>query len=283
MIKPSFAGQFYPDDFGELNKEIEDSFKSDFGPGALPEKRKEKKVFGIVAPHAGYVYSGAAAAWAYKEIAESRFAQTYVILAPDHNGRHLKATTSLETWDMPFGPVKADQGFIKELLSKCDFIEEGRIIEHAIEVQLPFLQFACRDRLKELKIVPLVIPSAIDFEKLAVAINEISEDCCIIASSDFTHYGPSYGYRPFSVAPKERIKKLDNKAIDCILKLDSKRFLKYVKATKATICGQYAIAAAIEIVKEMFAKKGRLLAYYTSGDISKDYTNSVSYAAIDFR
>ena len=70
--KPIVAGQFYSDDFNELNTQIEESFNSKFGPGALPIKKRTKEIIGIIAPHAGYMYSGAGAAWAYKEIAESK-------------------------------------------------------------------------------------------------------------------------------------------------------------------------------------------------------------------
>ncbi len=281
-MKPLFGDQFYPLDFNQLNKQIENSFYSKLGPGSLPVKRKNKRLLGVIVPHAGYVYSGPAAAWAYKEIAEHRFADTYVILAPDHYGFSETIMTSDEVWDMPFGKVEVDKGFIMELLNKCKFVKKGKIAEHAVEVQLPFLQYACRDKLRELKIVPLVIPSKFDFVRLAEAITEINENVCVIASSDFTHYGNYYGFVPFKFNVKERIKQLDIGAIEFIQKLDSEHFLDYIKKTKATICGKFAISAAIEVVKELFGKKALLLNYYTSGDITKDYSSSVSYAALKF-
>ena len=70
--KPVVAGQFYPASFDELDKEINACFTSKFGPGDLPLKKKEQSVLGVIAPHAGYTYSGPCAAWAYKEIAESK-------------------------------------------------------------------------------------------------------------------------------------------------------------------------------------------------------------------
>ncbi|MBU2590161.1 MAG: AmmeMemoRadiSam system protein B [Nanoarchaeota archaeon] len=281
MIKPIVAGQFYPKDFGELTKQIEESFK--LGPGDLPTRRKDKKLFGILVPHAGYAYSGQCAAWAYKELAEAKFEKTYVIIAPDHNGRHNTVTTCKENWETPLGIIPVDKDFILHLKEKCPFIKEDEIKEHAVEVQLPFLQYACRDRIKDLKIVPLVIPNENNFEELGRALSEISEDICIIISSDFTHYGPNYGYVPFTLNIKSRLKMLDHKAIQLIEQLKTKEFLNYVKATKATICGSSAIAVGIEALKEMFSKKGKLLSYYTSGDFTKNYTNSVSYASLEFR
>lgn len=281
MIKPIVAGQFYPKDFGELTKQIEESFN--LGPGALPTRRKDKKLSGILVPHAGYAYSGQCAAWAYKELAEAKFEKTYVIIAPDHNGRCDEVTTCQENWETPLGIVQIDKDFILHLKEKCLFIKEDKIQEHAVEVQLPFLQYACRDKIKDLKIVPLIIPNNDNFEELGRALSEIHENVCIIISSDFTHQGPNYGYTPFSANIKARVNMLDEKAIKLIEQLKARDFIDYVKATKATICGASAIAVGIEAIKEMFAKKGRLLNYYTSAEFTKDYTNSVSYASMEFR
>lgn len=282
MIKPIFAGHFYEADAGKLKKQVENCFVAPLGPKSLPGPRKEKRLFGVVAPHAGYLYSGPAAAWVYKEIAESKFAGTYVIIAPDHNGLCPKITTSKDNWETPFGTIGADREFIDKLLQKCGFVKTGEIKEHAIEVQLPFLQFACRDKIQELRIVPLVVPADSDLEALGRAISEINENCCVIASSDFTHYGPSYNFTPFRMGARLGVKRLDKKALELIGKLDAKTFLEYVEGSKATICGAYAIAATMEAVKEMFGKQGKVLAYYNSGDITKDYGNFVSYAAIEF-
>ncbi|MBS3097212.1 AmmeMemoRadiSam system protein B, partial [Candidatus Woesearchaeota archaeon] len=84
--KPIVAGQFYEGDFGALDKQINDCFESKFGPGALPLGKREKNVLGIIAPHAGYVFSGPCAAWAYKEVAESKFPDLFIMLGLSHSG-----------------------------------------------------------------------------------------------------------------------------------------------------------------------------------------------------
>ena len=86
MRKPIVAGQFYESSFDELNKQIEISFKDKFGPGELPVKRTNKKIYGIISPHAGYSFSGPCQAWAYKEIAENAFPDLYVIVGLSHTG-----------------------------------------------------------------------------------------------------------------------------------------------------------------------------------------------------
>jgi len=102
----------------------------------------------------------------------------------------------------------------------------------------------------------------------------------IIASSDFTHYGVNYGFFPFSSKPKENMYALDKKAIEKLEKLDEKEFLDYISKTGATICGAIPIAAAIKTLKLIGAKKAKLLSYYTSGDVTDEYSSAVGYASI---
>lgn len=289
LRKPIVAGQFYESGFERLDKQITECFKSKLGPGDLPVERSNKKVtYGIIAPHAGYQFSGPAAAWAFKEIAESRFPSCFVIIGPNHTGLATsKVSTTLADWETPLDQVKADKGFVREIISKCSFVKDdfkAHFSEHSIEVQLPFLQFANKDKLRKIKIVPLIV-SDYDLElcrALGDMIADISEDICVIASSDFTHYGLGYGYTPFLSDVKENMYKLDGDAIELIKKMDTKSFLDYMSSKEATICGAGAIAVCLEVMKNLGVKKGSLLNYYTSGDVINDYTNAVGYAAIKF-
>lgn len=287
--KPVVAGQFYELVFEKLDKQISQCFKSKFGPGDFPVERSNRKItYGLVSPHAGYQASGPAAAWAYKEIAESKLPSCYIILGPNHTGLATsEVSTTLANWETPFGPVQADRGFARELMGKCSFVKDdykAHSNEHSIEVQLPFLQFVSKDVLRKIRIVPLIIT---DYDlqlcrDLADAIVDVSEDICVIASSDFTHYGPYYNYVPFSNEKKENMYKLDGEIISFVNKLDTKGFLECLNAKRATVCGAGAIAVCMEVMRHFGIKKGHLLNYYTSGDILNDYTNSVGYAAIKF-
>ncbi|MBI4448224.1 AmmeMemoRadiSam system protein B [Candidatus Woesearchaeota archaeon] len=284
MIKPIVAGYFYEEDFEKLSKQIEKCFTSKLGPGSLPGKRKNEKLFGVISPHAGYQFSGPCQAWAYKALAETRFPKRYILIGPDHNGFNSATSTCLDDWETPFGIVKSDKSFIIDLLDKCSFIKKAeKINEHSIEVQLPFLQYANKDKMKEIKIVPLIVPNEKDYMKIGEALAELGgEDTCVIVSSDFTHYGPSFNYVPFNYNIKEEMYALDKKAIAIIQDLDSKNFLGYVRDSGATICGKNAIALGMEVFKEWFSKKIELLSYYTSGDLT-NYSNAVGYAAITFK
>lgn len=285
--KPIVAGQFYEASFDGLNKQIESCFHSKFGPGDVPVSRSDKKIFGVVSPHAGYQFSGPCQAWVYKEVAESKFPVTFIITGPDHNRLGSVFSVSLNDWETPFGLIKNDKGFARELKGKCKFIEVNEDVhehEHSIEVQLPFLQYANKDRIADIKIVPIAV-SSYDYEsckELANAIAKINKNICIIASSDFTHYGPNYGYMPFLQNKKEGIYDMDKKAMDFIKEFNTKDFLGFVKMKKATICGTGAIAVAMETVKLLGAKKCKVLHYYTSGDVIDDYSNAVGYCAMVF-
>jgi len=282
--KPIVAGMFYPDDFEELSNQINDSFHSKFGPGALPIKKRTKEILGIIAPHAGYKFSGPRAAWAYKEIAESRLADIYIMLGLSHSG--LPSCISLEDWETPFGTIKTDKDFQKVLMANSGLKqdEEAHAQEHSIEVQLPFLQFVNKDYLQQLRIAPIIISEDRNYEDIARAIAKTIEQtqkkAIIIASSDFTHYGINYGFFPFKENVKEKMYELDKGAIEHIKNLDSKEFLSYISQTGATICGRIPIATIISTCKDLGAKKASLLHYYTSGDITNDYSSAVGYGAI---
>jgi AmmeMemoRadiSam system protein B len=282
--KPIVAGMFYADDFDKLSNQINDSFHSKFGPGALPVKKRTKEIFGIIAPHAGYQFSGPGAAWAYKEIAESKLADVYIILGLSHSG--FGSCVSLEDWETPFGVVKGDEGFIRALMANSGLKqdEDAHSQEHSIEVQLPFLQFVNKDYLKQLRIAPVIVSEDRKYgeiaEAIAKTIKQTGKKAVIIASSDFTHYGVNYGFFPFSSDIKENMYKLDNGAIDEIKKLNADGFLEYIDNTGATICGKIPIAAAIASCTLLGAKKAKLLMYYTSGDIVKDYSSAVGYGAV---
>ncbi len=278
MRSPVVAGQFYASDFLELNKQIEECFRE--GPGALPVKRTAQKIKAIIVPHAGYVFSGKCAAWAYKEIAESHFPKTYVLLGFSHHG--MRSGISIEDWKTPFGLVKTNKDLARELKDIVPINEEPHTHEHSIEVQLPFLQFANKDRMKEIRILAISIGRDLDYKKVGTGLASAlaGKDVVIIVSSDFTHYGPSYGYVPFTTDIPERLNKLDKQAIDLITALDVDGFAKFINETNITICGYYPI---LTLMKMLNQAEGSLLMHYTSGDITKDYRNSVSYASILFK
>jgi len=262
--KPVVAGTFYENDLKKLNAQIEDCF---YG---VREANEDVKA--IISPHAGYAFSGRATAHSFSNLP---IADTYVILGLSHQG--FPNCVSKADFQTPFGVLKNDQYFTQELDIETN--EDAHNAEHSIEVQLPFLQHIH----PEAKIVPILVS---DHEGVAEEIcrvcKEIKRKIVLIASSDFTHYGPNYDYVPFKDFVKKNMYKLDKEAIEFILKLDKKGFRDYIEKTGATICGREPISALLDYAKLIGMKKARLLDYYTSGDVLGDYSNAVGYASIVF-
>lgn len=283
--EPSFAGSFYAKGVAELENQITHCFQHEKGPGELPLPKRTKTVKAVIAPHAGYAYSGPCAAWAYKEIAESAFADLYIIIGPNHagNGNFL----SVDLWKTPLGEVRVDKAFAKALLQHNDQLkinEDALKQEHSVEVQLPFLQFATKDQMHGLKILPIIVDHDIDYKQLALDLKEVlielPRKVVFIISSDFTHYGRDYRYIPFSADVQKNIYALDRKAIDFIEKLDAEGFLEFTYDKITTICGQMPIAVLLRTIR---ADNVALEQYYTSADITDgNYKNSVSYVSIIF-
>ncbi|RLG18208.1 AmmeMemoRadiSam system protein B [Nanoarchaeota archaeon] len=285
MRKPVVAGQFYNAEKDGLLKEIEECFLSDFGVGKLPGKsRGKKRILGAIVPHAGYVFSGPCASHAYYEISKVGKVDLFLILGTNHHGMGKRVATSAIDWETPLGVCKIDKEFVRKIVEKgiAEVDEVAHAYEHSIEVQLPFIQFIQPD----FKFCPIIFRDLNLDECIETAENfwEVLKDLrsfVILASSDFTHYGPMYGYLPFLSEVKENLYKLDREMIDLILNLEFEEFFKKVYGEGRTICGWLPITVLLILMKK-FGAKGKLLKYYTSGDVVKDYSNAVGYASIVF-
>jgi MEMO1 family protein len=273
VIRSSLAGTWYAADQTELRREV----KRYLDGAAVPS------VFNAIAmivPHAGYRFSGAVAAHAYAAVRRQPYKRV-VILGPTHRVRlpGVASVPEATHYETPLGRIAVDTGFVARLRKSPRFVNlpaahEG---EHSVEIQMPFIQIA----LPTAAVVPVVVgqldeASLKDLAKVLRA--EMDRDTLVIASSDFTHYGPNYDYVPFAERVPENIEKLDKGALAFIEKKDAKGFLDYCDRTGATICGRDDIAVLLAMLPE--AGDVRLLKYDTSGRITGDFGNSVSYMAV---
>ena len=271
--KPVVAGQFYPNEKNGLEGMIQDCLHHKYGPNY--QEDLEDGMFGIICPHAGYVYSGPTACHSYKAIS-SKNPELVIILGPNHFGvgRDV-ATMSNSHWETPLGLVEVDSEAAREAseISKYVEIDEySHSRDHSLEVQIPMLQSMLSN---EFKILPIILLD----QGLGVArdvgntIAEIakSRKTMIVASSDFTHYEENtFAY------------KQDMALIEPILEMNVERFYEVLIERRVTACGYGAMAAAIIACKKLGATKGKLLSYATSGDISGDKSSVVGYGAIKF-
>ncbi len=279
--RPAVAGTFYNGDPDLLTKDIERCFLNVHGPGRIPiihrQQERTGDVIGLVAPHAGYIYSGPAAAHAYSRLAADGLPETVVILGPNHHGLgEAAAVASSTNWLTPLGTVHIDTEVAEAILSTSKFAredDEAHLKEHSIEVQIPFLQFIGGHKVKvvPISIAHLSLGDAIELVNdlgTAIANALVGKNALVISSTDLSHY-----------EPQDIAKSKDAIAIEKILALDAEGLLKAVEANSISMCGATGTAAAIVACKALGATKTQKLAYYTSGDIIGDHKQVVGYCA----
>ena len=275
MIRePVVAGQFYPDRKEDLEKMIKYCFEHKYGP-STQRIESEEKIFGIVCPHAGYVYSGPTACHSYKSIS-SQNPELAIIIGPNHFGIGENAATMIDAkCQTPLGLVKVDSKAARDVAEISNVIEIDNYShsqDHSLEVQVPMLQSVFSN---EFQILPIIL-LAQDLETARDVGNSVSEiakkrNSIIVASSDFTHY------------EENSFAHLQDKAlIEPILEMDVERFYQVLKEKRVTACGYGAIASAMIACKNLGATRGELLSYATSGDVSGDTDSVVGYGAIKF-
>ncbi|MBI5682297.1 MAG: AmmeMemoRadiSam system protein B [Deltaproteobacteria bacterium] len=261
--KPAVAYQFYPGEPDQIKKMIREM---------VDEKVKKEDAIAIIAPHAGYVYSGRVAGSVYSHV---RIPDNIILLGPNHTG--LGDTVSVFAggeWEMPFGGMTVNSELAHLLIEKSHhFIDDSlaHMREHSLEVQLPFIHhFNPKASIVPVTIMHLGLNDCIEIGKaIAGVIREYEGDTLVVVSSDMNHY-----------ESHEITKKKDKKAIDRILALDYEGLLKTVSRDDISMCGAIPAAIAIITAKELGAAGARLIDYATSGQTSGDYNHVVGYAGI---
>lgn len=274
---PAVSGIFYPSNPSELRKSVEQSFLDrKFGPGTFTTSYVQRRIYGLVSPHAGYAYSGSVAANGFCQISNMEY-DTVIMTGPNHYGIGSGVATMRETlWKTPMGNVEVNNDFVNRISkdSVIDVDDFSHSRDHCLEVQLPFLQFMKNDNFKIVPIILMLqdIETAREVGKL-ISHTMKSENTkgLIIASSDFTHYEPNV-----------EAHRKDLELIDAISSLEVTSFYETLERLDISACGYGAIASAMIAVKELGATRGELLKYATSGDITGDTSSVVGYASIIF-
>jgi AmmeMemoRadiSam system protein B len=261
--RPAVAGQFYPGDKKELEKQLKK---------LIDESQKKEKVIAAVSPHAGYIYSGMVAGSVYSRI---QIPENVIIIGPNHSGIGAPASLMAEgEWEMPFGNVQINTELSQLILEQSQYLRNdaaGHLREHSLEVQVPFLQYLKSD----FSLVPISL-MRMDCKicedagnAIAQAIKQYKEDVLIVASTDMSHY-LSHDYAT----------KMDRKAIDEVLALNPKGLYDTVKANDISMCGFIPTTIALIASKLLGAKEAELVDYRTSAEVSGDYKHVVGYAGL---
>lgn len=285
--KAVVAGQFYDWDKRNLEESIKECFLSKRGPGSLPKFAGDNKnVLGLVVPHAGYIYSGAIAAHSYYYLSKNGFADTFIVIGPNHTGQGSGVSVMTEgIWETPLGKVSINDKLAKQICRGIiDRDDSAHAYEHSIEVQLPFLQFIAGS--KKFDFVPICMAMQ-DFETskevggiLADAIKKTGVKTVIVASSDFSHVGFNYmSMPPKGMRVDEYAEKQDKLAIRKILELDPNGLINIVHQNDITMCGYGPVASMLVASKLLGAKRAELLKYGTSYEVQPS-SSCVGYGAI---
>jgi AmmeMemoRadiSam system protein B/AmmeMemoRadiSam system protein A len=299
--KALFAGSWYDADSDKLKVQLnqfiamadEKLEKQPFDTTFSDNKPIQGQILAAISPHAGYMFSGATAAFAYdasnqQSLQTKRKIKRIFLLGPSHYvGFHGIALPAEKTFATPIGSLKLDTKVVSELADFHLFkiLPDVHKREHSLELQLPFIKQTFGD----VAIVPIIVGQLDDVNEIRLAAQMIrryvEEDDLVIVSSDFTHYGPRYHYEPFKGhQTKElanKIRGLDEGAFKALAKGDLDAFMQFRERTDDTICGYYPCAVLLAMLPPQ--TEATLLNYRTSRDSNQeDGENSVSYMAIVF-
>ena len=266
MRRPAVAGVFYPARADEVHAQLSELVTA--APATVGATA-------IVVPHAGWMYSGRVAGEVYGRVSLPRLA---IVLGPNHRGRGAEgAIVRRGRWHLPGGDVPIAEDLAHAVLATSLALEddeEAHRLEHAIEVQLPFLRWLRSD----LAFVPIIL-GRIDLgfcdeigRAVAAAIRTFAEPVLVICSTDLNHYESQ-------TVSNEK----DHLAIDAMLAGDAARLGAVVSKRRISMCGVAAAMATLTALRELGGARGELVRYETSGDVSGDYTRVVGYAGLIFR
>jgi MEMO1 family protein len=260
--QPAVAGRFYPGDPRKLAAEVAE-YLGDGGAG--------EPCLGLMAPHAGYMYSGACAGAVYARV---RVPARAIVMSPNHTGRGVRGSVwPGGPWQLPGGAVEVDGDLRAALLAASPLLTEDRRAheaEHSLEVQLPFL----RARRADVRIVALTLAglSRADCLALGKAIAGVvrgRDDVLLCASSDMSHYVPA------KVAAER-----DQLALDRMVALDAAGLYDVVDRNDISMCGFIPATIMLAAAVELGATRAEVVRYTNSGETSGDYDAVVGYAGV---
>lgn len=265
---PVVAGQFYPSDPTRLREDISDYLsRVDIDRGGLD-------IVALVVPHAGYIYSGPVAAFAYRQVAGKDY-DLVAVIAPSHRqGFGFSSVFGGRCYETPLGEVPVD----REVAGELELAGNGQLRvsseghtrggEHSLEVQLPFLQMV----IGSFRLVPVVMGS--QGRESALALSDAlvkvlrGRRALLVASTDLSHYHD-----------QERAELLDRRIVERLNAFDPEGLLEDICSRRAEACGAAPAFAVMSAARALGATGGENLCYMTSAARSGDFSHVVGYAA----
>jgi MEMO1 family protein len=271
--RPSpIAGQWYPADPARLAASV-DSYLEACNPTQIPGE-----VVAVMAPHAGHIYSGPVAAYAFKTLEGLPIELTAVVAPMHHPYREPLLTTSHPAYWTPLGDVPVDQQALSELEAALNeelgygLTPVRRDPEHSLEIEIPFLQ---RVLPPGFKLLPVMVRDqrASVARSLGKALAQVLKErrAILVASTDLSHF---YSH--------SNAKILDSEVLHEVEAFNPEGVLKVEEEGRGFACGKAALAAVMWAAKELGATRAIVLHYATSAEVSGDYGQVVGYAAAAF-
>lgn len=274
------AGTWYPGKRDSLAAEV-DKLLDQASPPTI-----SGRPLAVIAPHAGYRFSAPVAAAGYRCLRGQSYKRVIVMAfshryANAYRGVHVPA--DLNAYETPLGIVPVDREIVDKLRKSPLFIDAPGVDreEHSLELQLPFLQRT----LKDFRLVPMLVGRMMptDYARVAEAVLPFIDDSTLlVASSDCTHFGPSYDFQPFKEDVPKKLAELANQAAATIQNCDFDGFADHLEKTHDTICGRGPILLLLRILSRQGGAEAVRAAFDTSGHLTGDFTNSVTYQSFVF-
>ena len=262
--RPAVAGYFYSSDPTQLREQVDSLAKSD---GACLQARA------VIVPHGSYRHSGAIAGAAFGRVIVPR---RCIVIGPSHTGSWMPWSIMIGgAYRTPLGEVPIDSACAEALRARCPFLEAdawSQRGEHAIEVQLPFLQ---RLGPPDLSVVPIVTSAddAREFAQLAQAIAQVvrmqEEPVLLVASSDLSHY-----------ESQRRGADQDRAVLETLRAMDGTSLVHLVQNERLLMCGYGAVACVLDASRRLGAQRAGLMRYGTSADAGGDPDSVIGYASL---
>lgn len=256
------AGSWYPGSEGQLRKTVQ---------GYLDSAEKEEldgELVGLISPHAGYVYSGQVAAYAYKQLGGTSY-DVVAIISPVHRmfvGRF--AVTSAAAYETPLGLVEMDAELVEAVDKEIGLARVSQDNEHSLEIQLPFLQVV----LDEFKLLPIMMgdQDLSSCQKLGAALARVlkGKSVLLVASTDLSHF---HNY--------DAAVRLDEIVLERVKAYDPEGLAKDLERRRCEACGGGPVMAVMLAAQELGANKAKVLKYMNSGDVTGDHSQVVGYMA----
>ena len=266
--EPAVAGRFYPGSAAQLEREVDRCLS-----GARPfDATAAASAFAVMAPHAGYVFSGAIAGETYARV---RVPQRVVVFNPNHTGRGSpRSIWSAGAWHLPGGAVPVDEPLAVALRDEAQLEDDQRahLLEHSGEVHLPFLRALRSD----VRMVPVCLAglSLSECQEIGAGVARAirrsttdPRDVLLVASTDMSHF-----------VSADTARRLDMLAIERVTGLDPEGLYEVVTRNRISMCGFIPTTVVLIAARELGASEVELVRYGNSGETSGDYDRVVGYA-----